>query len=66
MMLLDHGDPAHVAAEAEFVALVDEILRRAKGDTHAMMLGTTEAYDPLAHDSKTVINESNGSSLGNE
>lgn len=52
MMLLDHGDPAHVAAEPEFVALVAEILCRAKADTHTMMLGTAEAYDPLTHDSR--------------
>lgn len=51
MMMLDHGDPAHVAVETEFVALVAEVLRGAKADTPAMMQGTAEAYDPLSHDS---------------
>jgi len=50
-MMLDHGDPAHVAVETEFVALVAEVLRGAKADTPAMMQGTAEAYDPLSHDS---------------
>jgi hypothetical protein len=54
MMMLDHGDPAHLAAEAEFVAFVAEILRPAKADTHAMMLGTAEACDPLTRDSVPV------------
>jgi len=30
MMMLDHGDPAHVAVETEFVALVAEVLRGGK------------------------------------
>ena len=49
-MMLDHGDPAHVAAKAEFVATVAKILRAAEVNANAMMLGTAEAYDPLAHE----------------